>query len=213
MLDFLLRLTGQLPFKQLLRYKHGKLRPGHESGSFFDDRVVTDDKRVHLAPPQLLAQAKKLDTDFAAEKENATRLKLISKRHVMTHNSWTHNIPEFAAHGTNHLYMHPLDAKQRGLADGEMVDVRSRTATVRLPMKLLGDLMPGTVALPHGWGHQATHTTVMSQTRGVNVNILAADGPEGIERITGMVHLTGILVDVEKAAGPKNDRDWSGLPA
>jgi len=26
-----------------------------------------------------------------------------------------------------------------------------------------------------------------------------------------MAHLTGIVVDVVKAAGPKNDRDWSSV--
>ena len=30
----------------------------------------------------------------------------------------------------------------------------------RVPVKLLAELMPGTVALPHGWGHQ--HATGLS---------------------------------------------------
>jgi anaerobic selenocysteine-containing dehydrogenase len=73
--------------------------------------------------------------------------------------------------------------------------------------------VPNPVALPHGWGHQhATGLSVASRTRGVNVNLLAADGPERIERVSGMAHLTGMLVDVRPAAGPQDPSSWSGLP-
>jgi hypothetical protein len=34
----------------------------------------------------------------------------------------------------------------------------------------------------------------------VNVNILAADGPENLELISGMARITGITVEVIKAA-------------
>ena len=75
-------------------------------------------------------------------------------------------------------------------------------------------MMPGTVALPHGWGHQhARGLSVASKTRGVNVNLLAADGPDQIERISGMARLTGIPVDVRPAAGPQAADSWSGLPS
>ena len=87
------------------------------------------------------------------------------------------------------------------------------TATVRVPVKLLADLMPGTVALPHGWGHQhAVGLSIASKTRGVNVNLLAADGPDRIEKVSGMAHLTGFNVDVKPAAGPQDPTSWSGLP-
>ena len=90
----------------------------------------------------------------------------------------------------------------------------SATGTVRLPVRLLDDLMPGTVALPHGWGHQhATGLSVASRTSGVNVNLLAADGVDGVDPASGMAHLTGIPVTVAPAAGPRDTSDWSGLPA
>jgi formate dehydrogenase len=54
--------------------------------------------------------------------------------------------------------------------------------------------------------------SVASRTRGVNVNILAADGPERLERLSGMAHLTGIPVDVRRATGPQDPSSWSGLP-
>ena len=72
-----------------------------------------------------------------------------------------------------------------------------------LPASLTDDMMPGSVALPHGWGHRgADGLTVASTTTGANVNVLAADGPDAIEPISGMAQLTGILVDVAPVVDP-----------
>ncbi|HET8724306.1 MAG TPA: molybdopterin-dependent oxidoreductase [Anaeromyxobacteraceae bacterium] len=212
LLSGILRATGQGSFGALLREPHGRLRGEHVAGDFLGTRVVTDDRLVDLAPAALVAQAGKLEGDFERERSRPGQVKLITKRAVGTHNSWTHNIPAFAAPGTNWLYVHPEDARRIGLSDGDMADVSTPTATVRLPVKLLADLMPGTVALPHGWGHQhAAGLSIASRTRGVNVNLLAADGPDALERVSGMAHLTGFPVEVRPAAGPQDPRNWSGI--
>lgn len=214
LLSMLLRLTGQSSFDSLADdHPHGKLREQHVEDDFVGTRVLTETKKVQLAPKLLMDAAKKLEADFVLEKGRASRFKLITKRAVQTHNSWTHNIEEFVHDGTNHLYMHPSDAAQCGLTDGAFADVTTDTATVRVPVKFLGDLMPGTVALPHGWGHQhATGLSIANKTRGVNVNLLAADGPDRLERVSGMAHLTGFVVDIAPAAGPQDPTSWSGLP-
>jgi formate dehydrogenase len=215
LLNLLLRVTGQPGFEKLLERPHGWLRPDHRGGDFLGERVVSKDGKVHLAPPALMDHAKDLSAEFEREKRDARRLKLISKRAVTTHNSWTHNLDDFVEgeSGSNYLYMHPSDAEQLGLRSDEVVDVRSSAGAVRVPLRLLADLMPGTVALPHGWGHQgARGLSVASKTAGVNVNILAASGPDKLERVTGMAHLTGIVVDVAAAAGPRDTSSWSGLP-
>ena len=214
LLSLVLRAGGEGSYRRLLRARHGRLRPDHGSEDFLGSRVVSEDGKVHLAPPGLLLQARKLGADFQTEKEHADGLKLITKRAVTTHNSWTHNIEEFVAadRSTNYLYVHPDDARRLGLRDGDLADVESQTGAVRVPVKLLAELMPGTVALPHGWGHQhAKGLSVAGKTTGVNVNILAADGPDKLERVSGMAHLTGIPVEVRPAAGPLAGHDWSGI--
>ena len=212
-LSGLLRATKQGSFKRLLQEKHGRLRPAHDPGSFLGKRIIHEDGMMHLAPKGLLEQTSKLESDFEHELQNKSKLKLITKRAITTHNSWTHNIEDFVAgeRSTNHLYMHPDDAARAGIEDGSLADVESETNTVRVPVKLLSDLMPGTVALPHGWGHQDSRMSVASKTTGVNVNLLAADGPDKLERVSGMAHLTGILVDVRPASGALNPRHWSGI--
>jgi len=213
LLSGLLRATKQGSFKKLLKERHGRLRPAHEPGSFLGKRIIHEDGKMHLAPAVLLEQTNKLEADFELELATKNKLKLITKRAITTHNSWTHNIEDFVSgeRSTNHLYMHPEDAARTGLEDGNLADVSSETNTVRVPVKLLSDLMPGTVALPHGWGHQDSKMGVASKTTGVNVNLLAADGPDKLERVSGMAHLTGILVDVRPARGALNPRHWSGI--
>ncbi len=213
LLSGLLRATKQGSFKKLLQEKHGRLRPEHEPGSFLGKRIIREDGKMNLAPEVLLEQTQKLESDFELERATKDKLKLITKRAITTHNSWTHNIEDFVSgeRSTNHLYMHPDDAARVGIEDGNLADVSSETSTVRVPVKLLSDLMPGTVALPHGWGHQDSKMGVASKTTGVNVNLLAADGPDKLERVSGMAHLTGILVDVRLAAGALNPHHWSGI--
>lgn len=216
LLSGLLRATGQGSFKSLLSKTHGVLRDDHAGTDFLGERVFTDDEKVQLAPEAFLERAGRLDAECDRLLAERGRMRLITKRAVQTHNSWTHNIEEFVERDrkTNYLYIHPEDAARLGLATGDVADVQSDTATVRVPVRVLADLMPGTVALPHGWGHQAAKgMSVASRTEGVNVNILAADGPENLDRLSGMAHLTGIAVDVRPASGPRDTSTWSGLPA
>jgi formate dehydrogenase len=215
LMSILLRATGNGSFKRLLAEPHGRPLAPHRPGDYLGVRVDTDDGRLELARREFLEHARGLEAVFEEERANRARLKLITKRHMKTQNSWTHNDPEFVTgtHSTNHLYMHPEDAAARGLAHGDLADVMSETGTVRVAVRLLSDLQPGTVALPHGWGHQhAPGLSVARKTSGVNVNLLAADGPDAIESLSGMARLTGILVEVTPAAGPANPESWSGLP-
>lgn len=215
LLSLLLRISGEGSFEGLLREPHGRPRPVGDGGDFLGKRVHTPDGRVQLAPPPLLEATRKLETQFEAERSTPAGLKLITKREVTTHNSWTHNAERFAGPGrdTNYLFMHPSDAQARQLEAGQLVDVRSATGRVRIGLRLLDDLMPGTVALPHGWGHQhAKGLSVASRTKGVNVNVLAADGPNELERVSGMAHLTGIPVEVSAAAGEFDEESWTGTP-
>lgn len=218
-LDIILRSTKLGRFKKLVQQPNGvQWEGGAKPGTFLGKRPTTADGKVHLAPAMLMEQACHLDAIFSAETASAQtgELRLISKRAHSTHNSWTQNIEELTngkMGQTNYLYIHPDDARAKGLNNDDIADIHSRTASIRLPVKLLDDLMPGTVAVPHGWGHQtARGLNIASKLSGANVNILAADGIDNIESVSGMAHLTGIPVNIEKAAGEVDSGSWSGIP-
>ena len=98
---------------------------------------------------------------------------------------------------TNYLYIHPTDAQTLQLDDGAMAEVSANGQSIRVPTRYDKDFMPGTVSVPHGWGHQqADGLRVARQTGGANVNIIARDGPDSIEPLSGMSQLNGIPVDI-----------------
>lgn len=215
-LSGILRAGGEGSFPGLLRARSGRLRPPNLPGSFLEGRVLTASGKVELGPPELVAALEARLPALAAQEAGDTGLRLISRRETETHNSgWTRNTPRLSGGqgATNHLYVHPEDAARLGLADGSPADLSTPTATVRVPVRLLADLMPGTVALPHGWGHQhAAGLRVSGQSAGVNVNLLPADGPGALDPLSGMARLTGIPVTLRPAAGPLDPRSWSGRP-
>jgi formate dehydrogenase len=61
--------------------------------------------------------------------------------------------------------------------------------------------MRRTVAIPQCWGHKnAGGLQHAALHPGVNSNLLAGDGPDNIEKLSGMSHLSGILIEVRKKA-------------
>ncbi|HBH23802.1 MAG TPA: hypothetical protein DDY13_10315 [Cytophagales bacterium] len=212
-LNGLLRLSRQKSFKFLLKNPHGYVHREHQPGSFLGHRVTTGNQKVHLASNDILDYAGKLDKDFEKELSQKDKFKLITKRAVTTHNSWTHNADRMIAKGrdTNYAYLHPADMEELGVEENDLVDISSETNTIRIGVKRLDTLIRKSVAVPHGWGHQhAKGLSVANKTKGVNVNLLAADGPERIDKISGMAHLTGINVDIQPAADVQK-HTWSGI--
>ena len=213
LLNCLLKVCRQTSFNKLLKKPHGTLRDIQFEHSFLGERILTESGKINLAPELLVKQSKQLEKHFQSEDNKSHLFKLISKRAVTTHNSWTHNIEEFVIGDryTNYIYMHSEDAKKIGVRYKEYVDITTEVGKLRLPVKILDDLMPGTVSVPHGWGHQASLMQIAKNTEGVNVNILTADGPELIDEVSGMAHLSGIDVHISPAVGPPDTSSWSGL--
>ena len=212
-LNLILKLSGQIGFKKLLKHKHGYKFKSHSPGSFVPDRVLTGDQRIALAPNEFISESRNLDIFFEEELKSIDEFRLITKRDVTTHNSWTHNIEDFTKGDryTNYLYMHSKDAQELNLNFKDLVKVSTETGSIVLPVKINNDLRERTVAVPHGWGHQSTGMKIARKTSGVNVNILAADGYDSLEKISGMSHLTGIKVKLEKYVGELSPLSWSGL--
>ena len=110
------------------------------------------------------------------------------------------NNRELSSPATNYLFVHPDDAARLGLSDGGAAWVRSAVDAVRAPVQISDEVMPGTVALPFGWGHDDAEGLPHARGRaGVNVNRLAPDGRDSIDPLSGMAFLSGIPVEVTAA--------------
>jgi anaerobic selenocysteine-containing dehydrogenase len=191
--------------RHLRRHPHGLLLEPNQPGTFLGTpRVLTPHGRVQLAPPDFLDAARDLEAAYEAERAARERLKLIGKRERHSINSWMRNVPSLTRDRTNFLYLHPEDAERAGVDEGECVELRSAHGKLEVPVRISREVMPRTVALPHGWGHAgATGLRVARAHPGVNANLLAGDGVENVERLSGMSHLSGILVEIQKVETPR----------
>lgn len=203
MLGLLMRVARLGGLKKMRRYPHGMRLADNPGNDFLGKRLYTADGKLDLAPPVLMEQARqRFEPAFARALQQRDRLSLITKRERFTHNSWTQNDPVFVkiSGGSNHLHMHPADAGPRGLREGQQVRVSSAAGAVTVAVTLDEDMMPGAVALPHGWGHQqARGSSTASRAGGANANVLASDGPDALEPLSGMAQFNGILVEVTAA--------------
>ncbi|MCW4355025.1 molybdopterin-dependent oxidoreductase [Hoyosella sp. YIM 151337] len=160
-------------------------------------RLQTKDKRVHLAPRVVLDDVHRLD---AVPLPSADALVLIGRRHQRDNNSWMHNTERLTKGKPRHqLLMNPDDMAARGLTDGEPVTVTSRVGTVTVEALATGDMMPGVVSLPHGYGHASkgvSHLNNAEKLPGVSINDLT--DPELLD-VSGNAAFSGVPVEVASA--------------
>ncbi|RJF89262.1 molybdopterin oxidoreductase family protein [Oleomonas cavernae] len=196
MIDFGLR-TGpyELDLETLKASPHGvdlgPLRPS------FPERLVTNNGRITAAPAGCLADLARL----AAAKPEAG-LVLIGRRHVRSNNSWMHNSTRLVK-GPNRqrLQMHPADMEERQIRDGARVAVSSRIGTVEIEVEASGDVMPGVVCLPHGWGQSTRdgiQMSVANASGGVSFNDLSDENR--LDVASGNAVLNGVPVEVRALA-------------
>ena len=162
------------------------------------ERLRTADKMIDCAPEEFLFDLKRLAETVEAPRDH--RLKLIGRRHVRSNNSWLHNSARLVK-GKDRctLLIHPEDARARNLGDGSLAEVSSRSGSVRLSVEVTDDMMPGTVSIPHGWGHNlpGVKMGVAQAHAGVSVNDLTDEG--AIDPLSGNAALSGVRVEVRPA--------------
>jgi anaerobic selenocysteine-containing dehydrogenase len=208
LIDLLLRIgpagdryglrRGGLSLRKLARHPHGIVLDDQLATGVLDRKVRHDGGRVRLDDPEAVREIGRLASSNGASAEFP--LRLIGMRELRSHNSWMHNAPLLMRGGRKHaLRMHPDDAHDAAIADGDRVRISSEAGAVEAPVMVTDEMTRGTVALPHGWGHKGGWK-LANEAGGVNVNLLATSQADSLERLAGMAHLNGIPVRVEQIA-------------
>jgi formate dehydrogenase len=207
---FGLRRSG-LSLEKVARSPHGVVLSDQIATDVLADRLRHRDKRVHVGDPEALTEIDRMESSNSASP--GFPLRLIGLRELRSHNSWMHNAPLLMRGGRRQsLRLHPDDAEAAGLGDGDVARLSSESGSVEVPVTVTEEMTPGTVALPHGWGHRGGWR-LANQAGGVNVNQLASSDPASLERLAGMAHLNGIPVRVEAAAAPAGSDAEAERPA
>ncbi len=196
-LDFMLR-TG--PHRGLSLAKVAEAEHGIDLGPLtpcLPGRLSHPGRRIRIAPPELLADLPRLE---AWIDRPAPSLELVGRRELRSNNSWMHNCPSLVT-GRERctLRMHPADAASRGLAAGQTVEVRSRVGSIRVPLEVTDEMMPGVVSLPHGWGHSraGAKLSVAGRRPGASANDVTDD--LFLDDLSGTAAFSGTPVEVTAA--------------
>jgi anaerobic selenocysteine-containing dehydrogenase len=195
---FGLRRSG-LSLAKLRAQPHGTVLAEHVETGVLGKRLKTKDRRVHLGDDRIAAELDRLLSEPAPSSEYP--LLMIGRREVRSHNSWLHNTPKFRDGTRRHrALVNPADAAAIGAAAGTAVRVVSARGSIEVPIELSDDVAPGTIAVPHGWGHRGGGWQTANAAGGANVNELTSPHPEDMERLSGMAHLNGVPVRLEKVS-------------
>ena len=153
--------------------------------------------RLNLAPELVLN-----DVDALLQAEPEPGLLLIGRRNTRSNNSWLRNLPMLGkGRDLCVLEMHPEDAADLDIGDGETVELSSDNASLKIPVVLTEDLLPGIVAMPHGFSSDGELQQSHCQN-GENYNRLAAAAD--VDRPSATAALNGIPVRVSRTRAEQN---------
>ncbi|AFY37177.1 assimilatory nitrate reductase (ferredoxin) precursor [[Leptolyngbya] sp. PCC 7376] len=131
----------------LLKKILGQDAPLQGKRLYTDGRFYTPDGRARFAAYHSRGLAEPPDTDFPFV---LTIGRLYGHWHTMTR---TGRIPRIMKmHPKPFLEIHPRDAQRLGVAEGEMIEVRSRRGSAKFPALITKNITPGTVFAPMHWG-------------------------------------------------------------
>ena len=164
-----------------------------------EERLKTADGKIQLAPQLYLDDLPRLQRGVA-EAPSIRReypFQMIGRRLLRSHNTWTQNSPRLVR-GKNPctLQVNSADADALGIANGEVVSVRSRTGEIHIEAEVSDDLLPGVVSIPQGWGHNQpdTNMTVAASQPGVSIN--GVTDPLRVDLLTGNAAFNGTPVAI-----------------
>jgi anaerobic selenocysteine-containing dehydrogenase len=101
---------------------------------------------------------------------------------------------------TSYAHMHPSELLTLGLTDGDLVEITSTRATVRVPVKAAPDVRVGTISMAHSWGDlpgdhgPGSQPHVLGDTTGKLTDVDSAYDP-----ITGLPLMSAIPVSIRRA--------------
>jgi anaerobic selenocysteine-containing dehydrogenase len=183
---------GGLSLRGLRRHPHGVVLGEYVRTGVLREVVRHRDPRVRLDPPEILAEFARLEEP---EDDGEFPLRMIGLRELRSQNSWMHNSALLMRGARAHAArVNPADAAEHGVTDGGRCRITSPYGSIEVTAALTDDVMPGTVAVPHGWGHRGGGWRRADRAGGANVNLLTSSDPADLERLAGMARLNGVPV-------------------
>ena len=192
---------GGLNGKTATKHPHGVVLAEHAKTGILSDVVRLPDHKVRLDPEEIADELARLGERHRADggdgRDPAYPMLLIGLREIRSQNSWMHNSPTLMKGPRRQsARVHPDDAAAVDVADGGAVRIVSRHGAIEVAVTVTDEVGPGTVAVPHGWGHDGGWQ-LANASGGTNVNRLTSSDTADLELLAGMTLLNGVAVRLE----------------
>ena len=94
--------------------------------------------------------------------------------------------------------IHPDDAKRLNIEDEQIVEVKSRTGEINIPIEITDKIMPGVLSIPHGFGHnkKGTKLSIASQAENAGVSVNNITDQERLDPVSGNAAFSGQIVSI-----------------
>jgi anaerobic selenocysteine-containing dehydrogenase len=184
----------KLPLEELAKNPHG-VDLG-ELKSCLPERLLTENKRINLAPEVLVNDLERLKSE--ANNSDEFPFALIGRRHLRDNNSWLHN-SEILVKGKNRctVLINKRDAENLNLQNLQTVKVSSRVGSVEIPCEITENIARGVVSIPHGYGHKrdGVKLDTAENHAGISLNDLTDD--RVLDDLTGNAAFSNVRVKLE----------------
>jgi anaerobic selenocysteine-containing dehydrogenase len=161
------------------------------------NRLLTENKRINLAPEVLVKDLHRLKTEALTVSEDFS-FALIGRRHLRDNNSWLHN-SERLVKGKNRctLLINALDAERLNLQNKQMVKVSSRVGTIEIPCEITENIGRGVVSIPHGYGHGRAGVKLDTAKKYAGVSLNDLTDERVLDELTGNAAFSNVRVRLE----------------
>ncbi|MGV0794798.1 molybdopterin-containing oxidoreductase family protein [Mycolicibacterium sp. XJ1819] len=179
-IDRLLLATGRkfngrrIKWRDVVAHPHGWVLGPREFGHF-KEALRTPDKMVHAAPPEFVARTTELLAQPHPAAPTDYPFQLANRRNRHSMNSWLNDLAGLHPSGKdNDVVIHPKDAANLGVSDGDLVRVFSPVGALELKATVNDTPREGVVIVDHGWGSRVFDPRGRSApvSYGVNRNLL-----------------------------------------
>lgn len=189
-----------LTLKKIQQHSHGM-----DLGALkacFPAKILTENGNIQLAPEEFVQDLERLKKKFSegslrSDLVGEKRFTLIGRRDPRTCNSWMHNSYRLVKGKPGCIaHMNDQDAIELKIQNGQLIKISSRVGQISLPVEVTDTMMPGSVSVPHGWGHgdKQTKMSIANAHTGVSVNQLTDE--KYVDELTGNAALNGVPVEI-----------------
>ncbi len=189
----------QMSLEELQKHPHG-IDLG-ELQSCLPERLLTEHKRINLAPELLIGDIERLKKETGNIADDTFPFSLIGRRHLRDDNSWLHN-SELLMKGKNRctVMMNDEDAENLNFENRQMLKVSSSVGAVEIPLEISDKMMRGVVSIPHGYGHGRDGVKLDTARKYAGVSINDLTDEKIIDELTGNAAFSSIKVKLESSS-------------